>query len=81
MNITSKIYLLKDSFGNEAYDVAEDGSNSVQICGLFDKDGNPVYFESEAYHLDRWSRDYGIELRILERNDDFETTWDSLKTT
>jgi hypothetical protein len=75
MEITSRIYLTKDSQGNRAYAVAEDGSNTVQICGMSNKEGEKVYFESEAYHIDSFCRENSIELKVINRVEDFDTLW------
>lgn len=74
--VTTKIYLMKDSQGNETYAVAEDGSNTVQACGMKNKENKDVYFESEAYHLDSFCRDNDIELKVMVREEDFDKLWD-----
>lgn len=79
MEITSRIYLVKDSHGNRAYAVAEDGSNTVQVCGMKNKENKDIYFESEAYHLHQFCRDNDIEIKTINRVEDFDTLWNELE--
>lgn len=76
MEVTTKIYLLKDSHGNKYSATVEDSSNYAQICGLKNKDGAPVYFESEAYHLPTFCYDNNISLKVIDTKQDFDTLWD-----
>ncbi len=79
MKVPVKIYLVKDSHGNEASATCEEGADTVQICGMKDKDGNPQYFESEAYHIHSFCNDYGFELRIHELSYEFDDLWEEAK--
>lgn len=64
---TYRVYLFADAFGNTAYAVAEQGSETIQACGLRDTKGNPIYFESEAYHAPVWCDDHGVQYRVVDR--------------
>jgi hypothetical protein len=77
MKITTKIYLLKDFHGKKASAIATDSSDTVQVCGMRDKGGNKVYFESEAYHLSTFCSQNDIELKVVEKEDNFEILWNS----
>ncbi|BBI90599.1 hypothetical protein HYO65_gp207 [Tenacibaculum phage PTm1] len=50
MKNTFTLILVKDSFGNTAYNTVEDTSDTIMLSDLRDKDNQPIYFESEAYH-------------------------------
>lgn len=69
MKFTYVIYHMKDAFGKQAAAVAEEGCNDVQICGLRDKAGKEQYFESEAYHLQDWCNEHGIEYRSIQKEE------------
>lgn len=71
MKIAFYIYAIRDSHGNEWGTVTEESGNTVSVHGgLKTADGEPVYFESEAYHLRRWAVENGFtyweEARSLE---------------
>ncbi len=74
-----KIYLVKDSHGNTASATCEEGSDTVQICGMKDKSGTTQYFESEGYHLSSFCDEHGFELRVIERKEDFDALWEQAK--
>ena len=57
MNIEYWIYVVADSHGNKDAVVANEPADTVQICGMRSKLGNPVHFESDAYHLEEWCKD------------------------
>lgn len=71
MIVTSKIYLCVDSFGNKAYAVCEDSSDTVQLCGLKDKKGDAIYFESDAYHIYSL-KDDGVIVKVIDKYYDFD---------
>jgi hypothetical protein len=54
------VYATKDVHGNYDAAVCDDESDCIQICGMKDKDGNPIYFESDAYHLHDWCKENGL---------------------
>jgi len=56
MKITYSIYVVEDKFENKTAVVAEEGFQTIQICGLKNSKGNEVHFESEAYHLEEFAR-------------------------
>jgi hypothetical protein len=74
--VYTRIYLLKDSLGNTTSAVVEEGCDRAQICGMHDRDGKPVHFESDAYHIGKFCEDHGIECRIINREEDFDALWD-----
>jgi len=75
MKVYSRIYLVKDKFGNTASATCEDSCDTIQIGGLKDKDGQPSYFESDAYHLPQHCKDDGLEYKLIEDIHDFDTLW------
>ena len=75
MKVTSLIYLVKDLHGNLEYASCGESCDIVQICTLKDKSGNKVYFESDAYHLHRWCKENDLELKVIEKEFDFEQLW------
>lgn len=75
MVVTTRIYLMKDSHGNKASVTVEEGSDNAQVCGMLNKAGEKVYFESEAYHISSFCDENNIELKVIDRTDDFETLW------
>jgi len=77
--VYSTLYLLKDSHGNMTSTVAEDSSNTVQICGMKDADGKDAYFESSAYHLGTFCDTNKIELKVIKREEDFDKLWEEAK--
>ena len=77
-NITFKIYLLIDSHGEKTAVVTEDSSETVQVCGMKNPSGELLYFEAEAYHIETFCADNGIELRVVNNSIDFATTWDTV---
>lgn len=52
---------VRDAHGNIWTVVAGDWSNTVQICGMYDKDGKNIYFESDAYHVATWCAENGLQ--------------------
>ena len=75
MEVTTKIYLMKDSHGNKTSVTVEEGSCSAQVCGMLNKDGEKVYFESEAYHISSFCDENNIELKVVDQKFDFDTLW------
>lgn len=75
MKVTTKIYLAQDSHGNRASATCEDSCDSVQLCGLKDTSGKSLYFESDAYHVPKFCEDNCIELKIIEREENFDDLW------
>lgn len=62
------VHVVWDAFGNTNYTVVEDPSNITQLCGLRAANGDPVYFESDAYHIPSWCREHGLGHRFEERS-------------
>ena len=79
MVVFTTIYLMKDSQGNEASVTVDDSSTNAQVCGLKDKNGLSVYFESEAYGIPIWANCYNIEVKEIRREEDFDTLWSVAK--
>lgn len=75
MEVTTRIYLMKDSQGNKASVTVEEGCKTAQICGLKGKEGQDAHFESEAYHISTFCNDNDIQLKVIDRKDDFDTLW------
>jgi len=75
MEVLTRIYLVKDSFGKKVYASCEDCSDTIQISGLQNKDGKPVYFESEAYHLSTFCWEHKLELKVIRHTYDFDDLW------
>lgn len=75
MEVTTRIYLMKDSHGNKTSVTVEEGCDNAQVCGMLNKAGEKVYFESEAYHISSFCDENNIELKVIDRTDDFETLW------
>lgn len=66
MKITYLIYIVSDSHGTKAATVANEASDTVQICGMCDTDDKPLYFESDAYHLPSWCIEHGLNFNKIE---------------
>jgi ubiquitin C-terminal hydrolase len=80
MQVESTTCLMKDMHGNTGYCVFADKLYDVVcVCGLFDQSGDPIKFESEAYHLDDWCFIHDIELRKIEEENGFDYLWDVAK--
>ncbi len=75
MKVTTKIYLCIDSHGNRASTSVEDGCDTVQLCGLRDKEGKELYFESDGWHVPNFCRDNDIQLKIIDREENFDDLW------
>lgn len=71
-----QIYLFKDLHGNNwATSINDRSYDQVFIPGLKNKNGVSVTFESEAYHLDKWSKENDIEMKVIDRKEDFNGLW------
>lgn len=60
VNVECTVWLVRDSFGNEATGVVEETCDTVQVCGMVGKEGGHEYFESECYHLESWCKEHGF---------------------
>lgn len=78
MKVIVKIILLEDSHGNEASVVFEDSSDKVQVCGLYDKQGKLLYFETDAHYIAYWAKDNDIEIKEIDSSYDFDELWKSV---
>ena len=74
--VHTSIYLTKDSQGNTASATCEEDCDQIQICGMVSYADQPVYFESDAYHLSSWCDDNNIELKVIKREEDFDDLWE-----
>lgn len=72
MKVYSRIYLVKDGAGNISAASCEDDCDIIQICGLQNKALEDIIFESDAYHLKEWCRDYGFEYKCIKKEYDFD---------
>lgn len=75
MEVTTRIYLMKDSHGNKTSVTVEEDSDNAQVCGMLNKAGEKVYFESEAYHISSFCDENNIELKVINQTFDFDTLW------
>ncbi len=75
MEVRTTIYLMKDSQGNKTSVTVEESCNDAQICGMRNKENEKVYFESDAYHIHSFCKDNDIELKVINRKEDFDTLW------
>ena len=75
MKVKTRIYLLKDSHGKKASVTVQEGCDIAQICGMKNKEGKLVYFESDAYHISTFCHENDIELKVIERSEDFDSLW------
>ena len=75
--ITTKLYLVKDMFGNESYAMCKETCDTIEIQGLYNKDSEQFNFECEAYHLAKACEDDGLELRVVdvEVAKSFDSLW------
>lgn len=76
MKVHTRIYLVKDNFGNKASASCEDSSDTIQISGLKKANGEPSYFESDAYHLESYCKSDGLEYKVIEDIHDFDKLWE-----
>ena len=60
MKIEYMIYVVTDKNGHKDAAVADDPSDTVQICGIVDAEGDSLYFEDEAYHLESGCKVHGL---------------------
>jgi len=65
MKIEYLIYTVTDSHGNKDATVCNESSDTIQICGMKNKDNGDTYFESDAYHLKNWCEENNFELNTL----------------
>ena len=73
MKHTYELYLIKDSHENEAIAVVEDASDTIQICGMHDKENKYIHFESEAYHLgSAFNEENGCTVTKITKTIDFD---------
>jgi hypothetical protein len=75
MEVTTRIYLMKDSHGNKASVTVEQSCDTAQICGLKNKVGDDVHFESDAYHISTFCNENDIELKVIDRTEGFDDLW------
>jgi len=66
MKFKYTILVVTDKEGNKAVGVVGDMSDDIQISGMF-SEGERVYFESDAYHLDYWCSRYGFKYQAIEK--------------
>lgn len=71
VTVQYKIYVVKDSFKNIWSIVTDEDYNDVQICGMVRDDGEKLYFESEAYHIEQWCRENKLDLRVFHKSERF----------
>lgn len=74
MSVYSKIYLVKDSFGQKAWASCEDEDDKI-FLGVNDKYNKKRIFYSEAYELAEWCKSYEFEYKCIEKEYDFDELW------
>ena len=75
MKVRVKIYLVKDILGNTESATCKEGCDRIQICTMVDNNLSPLYFETEAYHLQGWCETHGIEFKQIDKEFDFDELW------
>ena len=76
--IHSRIYMVKDNFGNQDYAACGESCDVIQIQGLKREDGTTPYFESDAYHLANWCESHGFQYRCILRKESFDELWEEV---
>ena len=78
MKVRTTIFLLKDSFGTiDSVTVEDTTCNASTSCELRNEKGERTCFDSEAFHLQNFCEENQIELKIIKREEDFDTLWNS----
>ena len=77
--VTTYIYLLRDSHGNRTSVVCEESTNTVEVGGMLNADGNLQFFNSDAYHLWDFCKENYIYLKEIIREEDWDVLWKSEK--
>ena len=77
--VQTVIYLIKDTFGNKYCTSCEYETDEVYVSQLSNKDGEMLFFESEAYHLQKFCDDNDLELKTIINHYDFDTLWNDKK--
>lgn len=72
MKVTTKNYLMLDAYGNKSSVTVEEGSDRACFGNLKNLDGTAVYFEDKAYHITSFCETYGIQLKVIDRVEDFD---------
>lgn len=55
-------YRITDVHGNTWTDVISEPNKTVHVYGILDELGQSLHFESEAYHLWKWTSDNNLTL-------------------
>jgi len=66
-----KIFVVRDSFKGWWAVVTEEDSNIIQVCGMRNKEGEGLYFEAEAYHLETWCKRNNLDYIVFNRKETF----------
>lgn len=75
MEVEIRIYLARDSFGNESYAVCEETGDAIMIYGL--RTNKKVHhFDNDAGYLETWCRQRGFEYKCIVSKEDFSHLWD-----
>jgi len=75
MKVYSKIYLVKDVFGNKASAICEDDTEIITIFGLKKDNCEPSYFEGKAGFLSFHCVEDGLEMKVIEKIYKFDELW------
>jgi hypothetical protein len=69
MKFEYAVYVVTDSFGNKTAVVSEEPCDCVHVCGMRGFNGQDIFFETEAYHLDKWCENNGLILEIRKKSE------------
>ncbi len=75
MEVKLTICLLKDSHGNKEYVSFHEMCDTVALYNMKDKEGEPIVFIDTVHNLTEFCINCGIELRVIEIEDDFDKLW------
>ena len=70
MKINYKILVVEDADGNKEASVINEYADTVQFCCIGFKDDERLYFEAEAYHLNKWCEDNNLKFIEINKTED-----------
>ena len=77
MTVHAHIYLVKDSHKNICTATCEETCTIINISGIKDENYNNLFFESDAYHLEKWCKKHNLQYKYVEKQYDFDELWNS----
>jgi hypothetical protein len=69
VKVEYEIYIVTDSHGNSCSAVANESGDKIALWSLKKTNGEPVYFESEAYHLANFCEEHGLKYFCFKRTE------------